>query len=54
MLQKQVKGVIISSISQNNKTLIKLVESGLNIVAFDQDVTFPCNKITFDYKKGGF
>jgi len=54
MLQKQVKGVIISSISQNNKALLKLVESGLKIVAFDQDVTFPCNKITFDFEEGGF
>ncbi|MGI6777835.1 MAG: LacI family DNA-binding transcriptional regulator [Acetivibrionales bacterium] len=54
MLQKQVKGVIISSISQNSRALMRLVETGLTIVAFDQDVTFPCNKITFDYKEGGF
>lgn len=54
MVEKQVKGIIISSISQNNKKFMQLVEKDLNIVAFDQDVTFPCNKITFDFEEGGF
>ena len=54
MVEKQVKGIIISSIAQNSKPFMQLVQRGLNIVAFDQDVAFPCNKITFDFEEGGF
>ncbi|TYP47889.1 LacI family DNA-binding transcriptional regulator [Thermosediminibacter litoriperuensis] len=54
MAKKQVRGIIISSISQNQRFLKELVSRGFNIVAFDQNVTFPCNRISFDYVKGGF
>ncbi|MDK2800237.1 MAG: hypothetical protein PWQ70_1856 [Clostridiales bacterium] len=54
LFQKQVKGIILASITKNNSYLKSLQQRGLKIVTFDQDVDIECNKINFDYYKGGY
>lgn len=54
LFQKQVKGVIISSITKNQEYLKQLQQKGLQIVAFDQAVSINCNKISFDFYEGGY
>lgn len=54
MIKKQVKGIIISSISTDKEFFKRIIKMGFNIVAFDQNVEFQCNKISFDYIKGGY
>ena len=54
LYQKQVSGLIISSIDENHSFLKKIQDSGVKVVAFDQDIEdFPCSKVGFDYTKGG-
>ena len=54
LYQKQVTGIIISSIDKNHEYLVEMQQSGMNIVAFDQDIEgFICSKVGFDYIKGG-
>lgn len=55
MFEKQVKGMIISSISADRKTLKHYIDMGLNVVALDQtiDEAGIC-QIEFDYRKGGY
>jgi LacI family transcriptional regulator len=54
MYQKQVKGIILSMISEEHGFLKKLCENGLKIVGFDQNIEdFQCNKISFDFTAGG-
>lgn len=55
LLEKQVKGVIVSSISSDKELLDDVVQKGLNIVAFDQTIDgLDRSQIHFDFKKGGF
>jgi len=55
LLEKQVKGLIISSVSTDNDMLSKLVQMGLNVVAIDQSINeLNTSQIHFDYRKGGF
>lgn len=54
LYQKQVKGIIISSIGENHHLLKKIQESGVKVVVFDQDIEdLKCNKVGFDYIRGG-
>jgi len=55
MLEKQVKGLVISSISQNKKLLDMLKTHGIKVVAIDQKIEEEgiC-QIEFDYQKGGY
>jgi len=53
LYQKQVKGIIISSIGKNHSFLSRMQESGVKIVAFDQGVeSFDCCKVGFNFYKG--
>ncbi|WP_066190954.1 MULTISPECIES: LacI family DNA-binding transcriptional regulator [Gracilibacillus] len=55
LFEKQVKGLIVSSISPDKKLLGALIDKGLNIVAFDQTIDgLDSSQIHFDYQKGGF
>ncbi|NGP45611.1 LacI family transcriptional regulator [Bacillaceae bacterium SIJ1] len=55
LFEKQVKGLIVSSISPDKNLLGALVRKGLQIVAFDQTIDgLNSSQIHFDYKKGGF
>jgi LacI family transcriptional regulator len=55
LFEKQVKGLIVSSISPNKEFLGDLVQKGLNVVAFDQTIDdLNSSQIHFDYRKGGY
>jgi LacI family transcriptional regulator len=55
IFEKQIKGLIISSISQNTKLLKQLIDLGLNVIALDQKIEEKelC-RIEFDFRKGGY
>lgn len=55
IVEKQVKGLIISSISKDKKLLKSFIKTGLNVVAMDQKIDEEnlC-QIEFDYRKGGY
>jgi LacI family transcriptional regulator len=54
LYQKQVTGLIISSINENYTYLKEMQMSGVNIVVFDQDIEDPSySRVGFDYIKGG-
>lgn len=53
LFQKQVRGIMISSVSQNHSMLKELQKFGVKIVAFDQDAGgLKCSSVGFDYAKG--
>jgi LacI family transcriptional regulator len=55
IFEKQIKGLIISSISKNKKLLKQLIGMGLNVIALDQDIDgMDVYRIEFDYRKGGY
>jgi LacI family transcriptional regulator len=54
LIQKQVQGIIISSLEKNNNILELLKMSSFKIVVMDQDVDIDCSKIIFNFKRGGF
>lgn len=47
-------GVIISSICQKTSHIRQLMESGISVVASEQQVDLPCSKVYFNYEKGGY
>lgn len=52
LCQKQVKGIIISSVDSNPEVMNEFLQTGGTVVLFDQDVDFPgCIKIKFDFIK---
>lgn len=55
MFEKQVRGLVISSISSDKKQLKHFIDMGLNVVALDQktDMADVC-EVDFDYRKGGY
>lgn len=55
MFEKQVRGLVISSISSDKKQLKHFIDLGLNVVALDQkmDMENVC-QVDFDYRKGGY
>lgn len=54
LFQKQIKGIIISSITENHNFLKKLQQKGLKVVAFDQGTSLDCCKVSFDFYTGGY
>lgn len=54
LYQKQVQGIIISSVNEDVTYLEFLQSNGMQIVAFDQDIDLDCTKINFDYFRGGY
>jgi LacI family transcriptional regulator len=54
LLQKQIEGIIISSLQNNHKYLGQLIENGSKIVVFDQNISFNCNKVILDFEKVGY
>jgi len=54
LFEKQVKGVIFSSISGNRKLLKQLIKLGLSVIAIDQKLQInDVLQIEFDYHRGG-
>jgi LacI family transcriptional regulator len=55
MMEKQVKALIISSISKDKSLLKSLMERGLNVIAIDQKIEEDgISQVEFDYHKGGY
>lgn len=54
MYQKQVRGIILSSVSDDHEYAKSLLKKGVNIVAFEQDIPIACSKIHFNYYAGGY
>lgn len=54
LLQKQVKGILIASIDENNKALRMALESGIDILVMEQDADLDCDKVGFDFFRGGY
>ncbi len=53
LAQKQVKGIIIASITKKHDYLHQFIDRGLKLVTFDQEVNdIDCTKIVIDYFKG--
>jgi LacI family transcriptional regulator len=54
IFEKQVRGLLVSSISPNKKKLRQLIQRGLNVVALDQEMDEKriC-RVGFDYSRGG-
>ncbi|RKN80448.1 LacI family DNA-binding transcriptional regulator [Paenibacillus ginsengarvi] len=54
MFEKQVRGLVISSISSDKRQLKHFIDMGLNVVAVDQKMGMDdVSEIDFDYYKGG-
>ena len=54
LYQKQVKGIIISSIDESHGFLREMQKTGVKVVAFDQDIEdIKCKKVGFDFIGGG-
>lgn len=52
LCQKQVKGIIISSVDNSPTALTEFLQRGGSVALFDQDADFPgCIKIKFDFIK---
>lgn len=54
LLDGNYSGVIIVSICDQFDHIKRLIENGVKVVAFEQQVDLDCNKVGFDYSKGGF
>lgn len=54
LYQKQVKGIIISSMGDSHEFLCEMQKRGLMIVTIDQEIQgLKCSKVGFNYIKGG-
>ncbi|TBL77350.1 LacI family DNA-binding transcriptional regulator [Paenibacillus thalictri] len=55
LLEKQVKGLIISSISNQQDLLGDYLAKGMRVISIDQAIDIPdIYQIGFDYRKGGY
>ncbi|WP_020615098.1 LacI family DNA-binding transcriptional regulator [Paenibacillus daejeonensis] len=55
MAEKQVKGIILSSIAQNTSLLKGLLQNGMHAIAIDQRIDEEeISQIEFNYAKGGY
>lgn len=55
IMEKQIKGLIISSISEDRTLLRNCINMGLNVIAIDQTIEEDnVSQIKFDYRKGGY
>lgn len=53
LYQKQVRGIMISTVNENHALLKELQKYGVIIVAFDQDAgDLKCSRVGFDYTRG--
>nr|WP_271753123.1 LacI family DNA-binding transcriptional regulator [Cohnella sp. JJ-181] len=54
LFEKQVRGVVLSSVSNKRETLRKVMANGLKVISIDQHLAdFEAFQINFDYRKGG-
>jgi LacI family transcriptional regulator len=54
LYQKQVRGIIVSSIDENHMYLREMQKNGVKIIVFDQNIDgLKCGRVGFDFVKGG-
>ncbi|MGI2294478.1 LacI family DNA-binding transcriptional regulator [Paenibacillus sp. GXUN7292] len=55
IMEKQIKGLVISSISSDKSQLKSMIKAGVHVIAIDQKIEEDqINQIEFDYHKGGY
>lgn len=55
IFERQIKGLVISSISTNPQLLQNLVEKGLKVVAIDQKIEVNgVSQVVYDFRRGGY
>jgi LacI family transcriptional regulator len=55
VMEKQIKGLIISSISKDKTQLKNMMKAGVHVIAIDQKIEEDqISQIEFDYHKGGY
>ncbi|MBU5436789.1 LacI family transcriptional regulator [Tissierella sp. MSJ-40] len=54
LIQKKIKGIIISSVASSVDHINNIRYTGASVVSFDQIVDIDCNKVSFDYREGGY
>lgn len=55
MMEKQVKGLIIASLSNDNTMLKQMMDMGVHVIAIDQKIEAEgISQIEFDFPKGGY
>ena len=55
MMEKQIRGLIISSISDDKSQLNTMIKAGVHVIAIDQKIEAEqISQIEFNYQKGGF
>ncbi|KUO76459.1 MAG: hypothetical protein APF77_18050 [Clostridia bacterium BRH_c25] len=54
LLESDCIGVIIVSICDSYDHIKRLIDTGTKVVAFEQQIDLECNKVGFNYSKGGF
>lgn len=53
LYQKQVRGIMVSTVTENHDLLRELMGHGVAVVAFDQDIeSLQCGRVGFDYARG--
>src|SRR5690606_13097697 len=54
LCQKQVKGIIISTIDKSNEFIKEMQKYGIKFITFDQNIdNINCSRVGFDFVKGG-
>lgn len=54
LIKSDCSGAIIISICESYNHIKELIDAGIKVVAFEQYVDLDCNKVGFNYSKGGF
>ena len=54
LLQKQVSGILIVSISPDQLPILRAMSYGVRVVAVEQSVNVPCGRVELDFFRGGW
>ena len=54
MYQKQVKGIIISTVSDDTSWIGEMQTDGVTVVAIEQALNVPTHRVCFNYYGGGY
>ncbi len=54
LLQKRVKGIIISTVSNDTSWIADVMPDDVSLIAIEQELSVPSHRVSFDYYQGGF
>ena len=54
LLQKQIAGILIVSISPDQLPIRRALDYGVRVVAVEQTVEAPCGRVELDFRRGGW